>query len=119
MREIKFRQFIEKGLFHYWGFTEDGFISPIHPNKSYDQYIGLKDKNKKEIYESDLVEFRTYGQEPNITRLGKVIYIGDMAQFLFKCPLSYLDYISFRAEEINKETIRVVGNIYENPELLK
>lgn len=64
MREIKFRQPIfvvgKFASWHYWGFTDDGFIGAIfEPSKtkagdSY-QYTGRKDRTGKEIYAGDRV----------------------------------------------------------------
>ncbi|WP_276862578.1 YopX family protein [Anaerococcus tetradius] len=75
---------------------------------------GLKDKNKSEIYESDLVEYRD----------GEESFKGEV---VINCFGSYVktenDYIRF--EDFSDENTRiagncyVVGNIYENPELLK
>lgn len=63
---LKFRQALyRKGIFrgfHYWGFTEDGFIGPEthtqpieEAHKNSDPFTGLTDKDGTEIYNNDLV----------------------------------------------------------------
>lgn len=71
------------------------------------QYTGLKDKNGKEIYEGDIVkgEYRTY----------QIEYTG--AAFRLKTTDDSLPDLLPVLE--NTDRIEVIGNIYENPELLK
>jgi len=70
------------------------------------QYTGLKDKNGKEIYEGDILSHEEESEpECNIVEY-RVDYAAYFCSFFELC-----DAVS--SHEI------VVGNIYENPELLK
>lgn len=86
---------------------EDECRSPKHLNEEcgFMQYTGLKDKSGKEIYEGDILEFS------NGKIRGKVFY--DSGCFQLK---SELDSDILFMYCLNK--MLVVGNIYENPELI-
>ena len=71
------------------------------------QYTGVKDKNGKEIWEGDIVEFN-YGSLGSFQEQIQFIDGG----FWIKRK----DGSSFMPSEDVRE---VIGNIYENPELLK
>ena len=75
------------------------------------QYTGLKDKNEKEIYEGDIV--RVIEEElPKDYKenIGEVIFENN--SFLFSGFFGYI----FKND---KNSIEVIGNIYQNPELIK
>jgi len=103
-----------------FGFSE----APID-NYPLMQYTGLKDKNGKEIYEGDIVVGKAEGEPfksavryvdgyfSNCSVMGRdwYDYLEDMQR---------IDNIK-RDIPINKDgaDVVVIGNIYENPELLK
>jgi uncharacterized phage protein (TIGR01671 family) len=70
------------------------------------QYTGLKDKNGREIYEGDILEYSTPLND--VVRRGAVVYT-DRSEWAV--DLYLLNRIYHRAT--------VIGNIYENQELLK
>ena len=109
MREIKFRAWDIQGkkiilvneltFFQKGNIAVNGIVFPEFPIM---QSTGLKDKNDKEIYEGDIVEMNEPIWTWKIQRRVRVEFL--------KCiyPFNILDESHWE----------VIGNIYENPNLL-
>ncbi len=138
MREIKFRQWDKRNKrFHYFGFEVNDFqfTAPVNPSREHypvSQYTGLKDPKGVEIYEGDIVLldkmvlFDKYADRGDgscddvlaVTKDDLLAvtkwddhYQGFMYKHLPETPESAEVFMFEYAAE-------VVGNIYENPELL-
>lgn len=81
------------------------------------QFTELKDKNSKEIYEGDIVKFSEFNGDIYVT---PVVWDNSCAcfgvSFTGKYPTSF-DYLEEFYTEL--KNIEVVGNIWENPGLLR
>ena len=98
------------------GYSFDFYLED--ENATIMQSTGLKDKNDKEIFEGDIItDGHTLGVLRNhqtlgfymVDEKGKENFLSDTA-----------DTEGFEeAKEFMKNTIEIIGNIYENPELLE
>ena len=86
------------------------------------QFTGLKDKNGKEIWESDIIKHRV---GPDIRFITKewlffpVVFIEETACFKGEIKMERGEDILTWLDDAKGRDFEVVGNIYENPELLK
>lgn len=84
------------------------------------QFTGLLDKNAKEIYEGDIIEYMdfatgTEGDGDEFINQGVIEWDEETLRFVVGNKHEVDDEDIF----LDKERIRVIGNIYQNPELIK
>ncbi len=130
-REIKFRgKRLTDGAWIYGDFFRNRGLSfiasdciaenPLATWRDYNvdpdtvgQYTGLKDKNGKEIYEGDIIEYR--GMHYVI-----VFWSGMFYASVEECNKDiYGGFPLWGCLDEDHEIARVIGNIHDNPELTK
>ena len=103
-----------------------------------EQWTGLKDKNGKEIFDGDLVEADQYTRGAGGTGVGLVSwgeysddeYVDKLETWIvskggwwketpLSCAIKSRGVRWSRGQEVLPDSLKVVGNIHENPELLK
>lgn len=139
MREIKFRAYhkTRKEIYDVYSIvfgkyvfknTDDGIGSAGNPDDWEDvillQYTGLKDKNGKEIYDGDIVGFviphETYKGYAVVFEEGSFVCYHTKLKDEYNKPLRWGTLQRGLEIADNKafKGLIVIGNIYENPELL-
>lgn len=110
-REIKFRAYSvdgEDSRMDFFDLTEKGLNVPwIAKNCEIMQYTGLQDKNGVEIYDGDIVFASRYSDSAKPVA---VIYEQKAGRFSAHGAVS--------ESSIKQYGLEVIGNVYENPELM-
>lgn len=109
MREIKFRAWDKKQKLYRYLDLDDAMIAEFQEDGCLEfrgQFTGLKDENGKEIYEGDFVYLKDH------TDKYIVEYASSLARFICKG-------VNSNTERSPVLITEIIGNPYENPELLK
>lgn len=137
MREILFRgksKGINRGEWIYGSFVEDtnlnaccirdkSLVYELVDRETVGQYTGLTDKNANKIFEGDIIRsitLDTNTEQLAVVGFGKFIDQNNDDEYLG----FYIEFDSFRTtitqlemKEV-KDRFEIIGNIYDNPELL-
>jgi len=137
MREIKFRAWdketqemcqVTRLMWNQGRFTEPmhklthvscNGVQMLYNANTYElmQFTGLLDKNGKEIYEEDIVTIKTWFRDNEVDKI--CITVMDGWQSVFEAARNTEDGFYCPMGSIAQNDREVIGNIYENPELLE
>ncbi len=118
----------EKVMFYADDFTGDEHAPSLDIERSFDevelmQYTGVKDRNGKEICEGDIIEYKNELKGNKLK--GRICF--ERCKFLFVAysgekhnyQINYIELDDYTNQNYVASYLKVIGNIYENRELLR
>ena len=147
MRTIKFRAIGKGGVMRSWEDLQNIHVHTLftmsQPELTLMQYTGRKDIDGKDIYDGDVLEATISEKKPYTEEdgegiedwniVGKKYHTGKSVQCIWTCEyVDWSTYTGFRfygldrrfntamkGSTISNCSIKVIGNIHQNPELLE
>ena len=101
------------GQYHMINLNDENTAYPIDP-ETICQYTGLTDKSDKKIWENDIVEAWSAGTKAS----GKIWQRIDGTWTMYPAWQNG-DMWYLLPNEVGGTTVKVIGNIFDNPELLE
>lgn len=108
IREVEYINFLKKMISYPNKFCKEYYLNADFDEIELMQYTGLKDEYGDEIYEGDIVILHNSRY--------KVIFNMEQARFVLRDDKFEME-IPFTNN--NNERMEIIGNIYENPELIE
>lgn len=90
-----------------WGLPNYHLQVDVYP-ETVGQYIGLKDRNGTNIFEGDIVKRVWFGK----MSIYQIVYDNDLTSFIGQAGVRFTTF------DYGSTEFEVIGNIYDNPELL-
>ncbi len=123
MREILFRgKRVDNGEWaespYPYGTMSSGVVQHDFISQTVGQYTGHTDKNEKKIFEGDIIKYET----PDCSVIYGTINFGEYAIYNIGFYISWPNYLYVRQDLgfwLKQREIVIIGNIYDNPELIE
>ena len=120
MREIKFRA---------WDRKSSQMVYPSVVGNPFDseelelmQFTGLKDVQGREVYEGDIIKPEKLPSDDPYEEVGEIYWDGDGYYWAIKWRNVDRGFVKSNLDKLMAvfaSGLEIIGNIYENPELLK
>ena len=108
--------------------NDDVWKEPIVERDTIGQFTGLYDKNGEEVYEGDILLWKRKNVHIEGCPLRdfadrcEIFYDDDVCALRFRCKLdcgSCIGLLDFSDDRADESYIEIIGNIHDNPELMR